>query len=237
MNEYYKFKGQFKVEVLDKDSNIIDTYEDHNFIMLPARRTIAEMFTNTQNTGLNKLMLGTSGVIDYIPITEENGFDKNRTSLYSQYKSVSSGSSVYLFKNEVIKVGNSYYRFNGDSGEVTVSSNTLSSSFTSVQKPYTYDFKIKSNIVNGTTNNARNSDNLCTISFTTDTSDNLRNTTVTYEFELGLTQGNEQNSERNTSAFSEAGLFINNRLFCMKCFPEKIKDSSTKLRIVWKIIF
>lgn len=239
MNEFYKFKGHFKAEVINSNNKVVDVYEDHNYIMLPARRVISEMFTSTNNTGLNYLILGTNGTIDDIPITEENGFSKLRTSLYSEYKYYAKNTTQYLYKYSIIKVDSKYYKYLSETGDVLLSRANLTDTtkFEIISKPYTYKLTVNTNVFDGETNIAKNSDNSCVISYTTDSGDNLENTTVTYVYEIGMTQGNGQNSERGTSSFTEAGMYINNRLFCMKCFPVKMKDSSTKLRITWKIIF
>ena len=66
------------------------------------------------------------------------------------------------------------------------------------------------------------------------------NTTVEYTFEIGSSVGNDQfitPSGSNYSLINEAAIFVNNRIFCMKCFPSKLKDDSTTLKIIWKIIF
>ena len=44
--------------------------------------------------------------------------------------------------------------------------------------------------------------------------------------------------ETRMTFFNEAGLYINDtELFCYRAFPTKVKDSSTSLRITWKIVF
>lgn len=237
LTEKYSFKGSFKVEVIDELNNIIDTYEDHNFIMEPARRTVSEMFTNSLNTGLNYLILGTCGGNEdiYIPMTEETGFSKDRTKIYSEFISVSLNTTVYLYKNEVVKIGSKYYQYHGNSGNVKITS--ALTNFTEVSKPYTYKLETKSHEYDGITNNSLNRNNTCLLSYTTDSGNNLENTTVTHTFIIGSNQGNSQDMTKNISVFNEAGLYYNNRLFCMKCFPAKVKDPSTQLKITWKIIF
>ena len=239
MNEYYNLKGHFKAEVIDKNGDVVDVYEEHNYIMLPARRVVSEMFTNTLNTGLNYLILGTHGTTNEVPITEENGFSKLRTSLYSEYAYYELNTTQYVYVYSIIKVGSKYYKYLGETGDVEITSQALAdtSKFEEISSPYVYKLYVNENVFDGETNIARNSDNSCVISYTTDSGDNLENTTVTYVYELGMTQGNDENPERGISSFTEAGMYINNKLFCMKCFPMKVKDSSTKLRITWKIIF
>lgn len=239
MNEFYRFKGHFKIETLDKNDNIIDVYEDHNFIMLPARRTISEMFTNTSHAGLKYLILGTGGTSNGTPITESNGFNKLRTSLYSEYRTLYNQNTYHIYKHEIIRVGAKYYKNLQEDGDYFLNSTNLSDTtkYLEVQKPYTYKLEVKTNVFDGDTNIAKNSDNSCVISYTTDSGDNLDNTSVTYTFEVGMSQANGQDTEREISTFNEAGMYINNRLFCMKCFNDKVKDNSTKFRITWTIIF
>lgn len=233
MNELFKpFKGYFKIECIDKDGNIKDSYEENNFIMRPARRTVAEIFSNFKNEGLNRLVLGTSGgsTTPYIPITEEKGFSKDRTHLYSEPIKTSNGSSLYLYKYEIVEVSNKTYRYIGENKNVFVDVN--SSDFEEIEN-YIYNFNIKQGIKkpDGATNHAENVNNICNISI--DPSGDLDSTIVTYTFELDMSQGNGKGS----AFFNEAGMYFNGKLFCSKCFTPKVKDESTKIKLIWKIIF
>ncbi len=242
MEDLVKFKGYFKIECL-KGDEVVDSYEDPNFIMTLARRTVAEMFSNAANTGLNKLVLGTAGgtSTQWIPITEATGFSKDRSHLYSEIIETTTGSSVYLYKFEIIKVGSTYYRYLGDAGTVTINTTNLSNTslFEIVEKPYVYTFGISPadspKTPNGTTNYAAKSGNECKIS--------LEDTSVVFSFILTMSEGNGQYNANSSSYgakcsfFNEAGMYFNNRLFCSKCFIPKVKDESTSIKLTWKIIF
>lgn len=83
IDEFVSLRGYFKVEAI-KDNKVIDVYEDHNFIMSPARISMAELFVGASKRRITKLRLGTSGFLKnpYTPITESNGFSKERNCLY-----------------------------------------------------------------------------------------------------------------------------------------------------------
>ena len=246
--KFSKFKGYFKIECYDRNNNLVDSFEDNNFIMKPARRTVAEMFSGKRNTGLNYLVLGTSGgtTTPYIPIIEENGFNKDRQHLYSESFQASLGQSLYLYKYETVKIGVKTYRYIGESDNVTLSTETLANSFEDCDDNYTYYFRIspsdRSKTPDGVTNYALSENNSCTIGIDANES-NLDATTVTFTFELGMSEGNNQHKASDVgygtacSLFNEAGMYFNGRLFCSKCFTPKVKDDSTRIKIVWKIIF
>jgi len=256
-DKYVDFKGYFKIECLDKDNNVKDCYEDNNYIMRCARRTVAEMFSNKKNTGLNKLVLGTCGGIEteFIPITEDNGFKRERTHLYSEPIEAGLGDIVKLYQYEIVSVkGLGEFRFINPTPEepetIEITSETLENTdiFNQI-KSYTYIFKIQNpesaKKPDGVKNYAASLNNNCTIylnEIDNDFSD-LENTTVTHVFEIGMSEANgqhkssEEGYSENVSLFNEAGMYFNNRLFCSKCFSAKVKDASTKVRITWKIVF
>ncbi len=244
MQELFKpFKGYFKIECIDKNGNITDSYEDKNFIMKPARRTVAEMFSGLKNEGLNKLVLGTSGGTNtpYIPITEESGFNKDRTHIYSESIKTTNGAVLNLYKYELVNISNKIYRYIGENGNVIVDIN--SGLFEEWNDNYTYTFEIKEGLKtpDGSSNYASNTNNVCNIDL--NPIENLDDTTVTFTFELGMSEGNNQHKASESgfgtmcSLFNEAGMYFNGRLFCSKCFTPKVKDDSTRIKIVWKIIF
>lgn len=80
--------GYFKIESLDKDGNVLDTFEKKNLIMNTARSNMAKLVAGV-STGsrINKLVLGTSGHkgTNYItPKDAGDGFVAARTELFSE---------------------------------------------------------------------------------------------------------------------------------------------------------
>ena len=57
---------------------------------------------------------------------------------------------------------------------------------------------------------------------------------VIYKFEIEQGVGHGMDDSAVT-AYTEAGLFSDNILFCIKTFPAKVKDNATKFVITWKI--
>jgi hypothetical protein len=60
-------------------------------------------------------------------------------------------------------------------------------------------------------------------------------TSVVFTIDIATAAGNSQND--TTSVFTEAALYANGRIFSMKTFKAKVKDSTVLLRIVWTITF
>ncbi len=56
-------------------------------------------------------------------------------------------------------------------------------------------------------------------------------TELTYTVDLADEAGNNS----GTAVFTEAALYAQDRIFSMKCFKAKVKDSSVLIRVIWKI--
>lgn len=239
IEQYDTLKGQFCVQCI-RDGKVIDEYVDHNYIMSSARRSMAELFVGANQRHITKLMLGTAGYINgnvYSPITEANGFSKERTKLYSESLTEKSlGQVVTVRTGELISVnGNTYQSRIKGLKTYTLTETVLRDSFNLFDTPL-YDYTVGVNSYNYSEYIANT--NLATDSVNNDVRleyDN--NNTVTYTFEISPSAGNEQYQNEHYSLFNEACIYINNRIFCMKCFPAKLKDDSTSLKIIWKIIF
>ena len=83
---FQKIKGYFKIESIDKNGNVIDSFENHNIVVDTARVVFAKLISgiSTQNV-INKLVLGTQGHIGndiLTPKTEKEGFDHTKTDLF-----------------------------------------------------------------------------------------------------------------------------------------------------------
>lgn len=241
IDEFVSLRGYFKVEAI-KDNKVIDVYEDHNFIMSPARISMAELFVGASKRRITKLRLGTSGFLKnpYTPITESNGFSKERNCLYcDSVKTTSMGQTVSVRTGEIIKIGNAYYQMTtkvGDPVSYRLTQNVLNTHFSVLEEPV-YGVNLEANAYNdtvfpGTNDISKNPGKYnIFVAYTPETS------TITYTFDVSTSFGNDQHQNPGYSLINEAGIFINNRLFCMKCFPSKLKDESTSLKITWKIMF
>ena len=87
-------KGYFKIELLDKDGNVKDTWEKHNLVVNSSRPVLAKHMANRSATPVNKLVLGTKGHIGdnlMTPKTANEGFTAARTNLFAEEE----GAFVY----------------------------------------------------------------------------------------------------------------------------------------------
>lgn len=233
-------RGEFCIQRL-RDGKVLDEYADHNYIMVPARKSVSELFVGTSKRRITALKLGTAGYLGdpYNPITEANGFSRSRTCLYSDSAVVHNiGDTISIKTGEIITVGGSKYQSKEYGAQsYKLSNSVLETKFNAFDTPlYTTTLAVKSyndTTFNGTVNYCTTADCSAFVKYNADES----NTTVEYTFEVGSTVGNDQNANPNYSLFNEAAIYINNRIFCMKCFPSKLKDDSTTLKIIWKIIF
>ena len=61
----------------------------------------------------------------------------------------------------------------------------------------------------------------------------ISGTTITYTIEIASLAGNNLSQV----SYTEAALYTGTDIFAMRCFPVRIKDSTTKFRITWAITF
>lgn len=69
-----------------------------------------------------------------------------------------------------------------------------------------------------------------------------QDTSVTFVVIIPMVEGNAQYIDNDdygipTTIFTEAGLFVNGRIFSLKTFQGLTKDDSVKLKITWTITF
>lgn len=261
MNDNIKtgFEGYFKVECI-KDGKVIDVFEDHNTIMRSARRSMAEIFLNRKNIDkniqfANRFVIGTEGstISDYTPKSEQTGFDKNKDPqcLYSEQpvKQVANGTTIALKKWDVVKYDGKYYRYSDIDASVVITDAIIAEKFIEAGKPYYYgiDFSLEQNTSNNTNlavGTSKDNRCRCTVSLPEDVSPGVLNQTVCqFVFVIPKNQANSQHNANDVgfnseiSIFTEAGLYVNGRLFSMKTFPAKVKDDTTELKVTWRIIF
>lgn len=257
------FEGYFKIECI-KNGKVIDSFEDHNAIMHSARRSMAEIFLNRANNGkqfANRFVLGTEGgtSTEYIPKTEAMGFSKDKPSqrIYAEdgFIQVVEGSRT-LNKFCVIQYKNKWYRYLGETKSVAINDDTVRNTdlFVNVSKPYwyeiTFDYSDKTKYVIGTDSNnvatGSSLSNRCSVKVSLPTdgkTDILDQSICQFVFYIPKGEANNQHTPSDTgyssniSLFTEAGLYVNGRLFSMKTFPAKVKDDTTEVQITWRIIF
>lgn len=253
-NDFFKtLQGHFYMECLDKDNNVIDKYEEHNMIMTDARKSMAEIFANLDGIKhAHRLTLGTMGYKDdsiFIPKDEAYGFTKSRDRLFCEpsKRLYNNGDIITtLLRNDIVSIvegeETAYYLYKGnDTANVLVSDETFASeSFTRLKsKPYSYsvDFTLPGfNVEAPTTIYNANKESLDQIGVV------QKDTSVIFTFVIDMESGNEQFVDDDrfsspSSLFNEACIVVNDRIFCMKTFPSKIKDDSIKFKIIWTITF
>jgi len=251
MLDNIKLKGHFKIQTIDKNNNILDEYEDHNMIMESARISMSEMFADLNaSTFINKIKLGTLGHIGdsiLIPKSALDGFVKERDRMFSEsYPSTIEINDIIdvIKKNDIFYINATipgYYRYlNADIENYTITDEVVSDEgiWEFIEnEPYTYSINFElpqenTDPINGTIAQNITEDNPGSGSIVsvlqTDTS-------VTFIIDIGTPAANEH--QINTSVFTEAALYANGRIFTMKTFKAKVKDSSILLRIRWTIIF
>lgn len=248
-------EGHFHLECLDKDENVIDVFDDHNMIMTSARQSMSEIFAKLDtSTWANKFIMGNLGNITGNILkakTESEGFVKARTSLFSEVPDViyKSGDLIEtLMLGDIIKYNMDggltdnyklYEYKNETSSNVVLSNSLIESNFGEVSTtPYTYaiEFKLPGHSMTSEENCI--SDEKSTDQVYVSTKD----TSVIFNFVIDTEnanngQHNVEDYDTPTSIFNEAAIYVNGRIFCMKCFPSKFKDLTVKLKIIWTITF
>lgn len=247
-------EGHFHLECLDKNDNVLDIFDDHNMIMTSARQSMSEIFAKLDtSTYANRVVLGNLGNITGNILkakTEAEGFVKTRTSLFSEVPSTVYKSGDML---EVINLGDiikynldggmtenyKLYEYTAESSTNVVLSNTIiQNNFSEVSTvPYTYEIPFE------LPGHSMTSEENCVTGETTDqVYVATKDTSIVFNFVIDTEnanngQHNVEDYDTPTSIFNEAAIYVNGRIFCMKCFPSKFKDLTVKLKIIWTITF
>ena len=82
-----KMKGYFKIQLLDDNNKIVDTYEDNNLIMDTAKLSMAQTIGRMlPNYYINEIRLGGEGVKPGTYITKDasDGFVSSRSELFAE---------------------------------------------------------------------------------------------------------------------------------------------------------
>ena len=248
----FNLKGDFSVQCIDVDGNVIDEYQEQNMIMELSRKSMAEIFAMKDGSkSIHRIKFGTSGHIGtniISPKSVNQGFVKERDRLFSDALDVvDNGILDTIITNDLLKfvsptrVGaeeNRLYRYLGPGAELLQIS-TVDFTATELWKdegtiePYTYwvDFDLPG-FDNVEADNISERDTGSGSSVTV----SQENEIVKFTFDLSTVAGNGANGDV-TSVYTEAALYANDRIFSMKTFKAKVKDSTILLRIVWAISF
>lgn len=254
MKDMVNFKGHFKIQALDADHNVLDEWEEDNMIMETARESMAEMFANlTSSTFINKFVLGTEGHVGTSVITPKGsgeGFVKERDRLFSEVLAgtVNTNDTLTIVRlNDVIyaepnTAATGYYKYLGaETGNYVVTDalleDTLVWEYIGATAPYTYNITFD---LPGTQVDLPDGDlagNIVEDDVAAGSTIKVlqSGTAVTFSIDISTSAGNSQNG--TTSIFTEAALYANSRIFAMKTFKAKVKDSTVLLRVDWTITF
>lgn len=253
MIDTVNFRGHFIIQAIDKNNNIIDEYKDDNMIMESARTTMSEIFANlNSNTFINKFIIGTLGHVNdsiLIPKGADDGFVKERDRLFSEAypTTIQIGTTLETIRqndifyiNATAEENRGYYRFlNSPVTNYTISDvNILLTEtweFLGTTQPYNYSINFTlpqtnieptGDLVSDLTEDDSGSGSVVKV--------HQSDTSVIFTIDVATAAAN---GETNTSVFTEAALYANDRIFSMKTFKAKVKDSTVLLRIIWTITF
>ena len=256
---YNAFHGHFKAERYDKNDNLIDTpVDDHNMIMTPARTSMAEIFAHLNNVDLSNAFyfgtMGHKGDNIYLPKDSGDGFTKERDRLFSQVsETIYNLDDVidFIHKNDIIQYNHIYYDINGiemneikylrytglDETDFVLTYEAIDKMEVLPEKPYV--IKIPFNFPG--TNDIDGSENVPE-GYNYSVQVTQQDTSVTFVVIIPMVEGNAQHVDEDdygipTTVFTEAGLYINGRIFSMKTFQGLTKDDSVKLKVTWTITF
>ena len=249
------FNGYFKIDAIDNDGNIVDSYEDKNMIMTDARTSMSEIFANLPtSTFIERFSLGTMGHVgtDVLsPKIDTDGFTNVRDRMFSESGSTAGSPTQINDILPVVNLGDVYYinatvpGFYSYLGANTTNYTVVQADVDNVAvweslgttAPYTYDVNFT---IPGTAVDLVNGDPATGITETdagAGTTVNVLRTGTSLEltFNIPTAAANSQNT--TYSSFTEASLQCNGRIFSLKTFKVKLKDATISLRITWRITF
>lgn len=210
-----KAVGHFSIQMLNKSGEVIDSYEDNNLVVNDARGAMSALLSGKKGSvGINTLVLGTRGhneVDNNILIPKpvgQNGYDENRTQLFSEEQGTPFFYTIKWDTNDLKDAGESPVEFTNNEVEFVAKGQRKKD--------------------NGSELNAENGKIPVKIT--------LQGNSVQYEFTIPEQYANGADGS-SVVAFTEAGLKCGEKLFSIKCFSAKIKETSVSIKIIWKIVF
>ncbi len=247
INEKYyemEYKGHFTIQTTDMSGNVLDEFIDDNLIVTTSRTSIAELFAGISTApSVNKIVIGTSGhnINVSVPKSIAEGLVRDRTRIFSESVDIADGGTYDVLLNDLFKYTgttaangtlNNYYRFIGTptTGVTTASIDFSGSDWVDVGATAEYTYPVTFDLPGTSTGSMTNITEPDSGSSATVVQSDRE---VTFTFTFGNTAGNNG----GIGQITEAGLYCNDRLFSIKTFPTKPKDSTVILRIIWKITF
>jgi len=207
-------EGFFKLECLDKEGNIIDSFEQQNMIMQKSKATVANstMGQYPQQDFINKIVLGDGGS-DNGNLLVGRDFSFTRINLFAEQNV---GETFTILFNPLGRAGNG-------------TAPTLAEFYTGdITAPGTSTVDI--NIINNST-----------IQYVFDISPGSGNSGggngVKPWTEAALYTRRDDNVDYSTDSETIGSPAKNGNIFAMRTFPAKIKDATTTFRITWEIVF
>jgi hypothetical protein len=211
-------EGYFKIQQLDKDRNVIDTYEDHNKIMIDSKKVMRNamkgMVTTTepviaQNIHINTFVLGTQGHDGNLLLPKT--FQYDRSDLFSIE---ATNGKVYPITFDVNgTIIDEGYDQDLPNAKIEDSKVTIKDISEINNEAIEYTFEIPVENAN---------DAGAAIAYTEAAMYTNQNQIIPG---IGGTPGNPIN------------VVDYGDLFAMRTFPAKIKDATTSFLITWRIIF
>jgi len=253
----HEMSGHFKIEAV-KDNKVIDVYADENMIMDNASVTMSELFANlNSSTFINEIRFGTMGHVGtniLQPKLPADGLIKARDRLFCESGSTAAqptnintnltvlNTNDIFYVNTTVLANAGYYRYMG----LTTTNYTVTDAEVlnvtvweplGTTTPYIYHISFT---IPGTALDLTNGDLATNIQEdTTSAGSSVRilqtGTSVSFIVDVSTSGGNSQ--FLNYSVFTEAALYANGRIFALKTFKSKIKDTTISLRVTWKITF
>lgn len=218
-------EGYLKIESFNREGKLIDTYETPNMIMKLSKASVAEAIKGTKHTGINdgsptpigtyenyisSFVLGNGGSVEGDLLTPRT-FSFARTELFAEEN----------YRSNTNPTKNTKYNITFDPGLANVQGNGATP------------------VVNEDAASGVSSQVFIT---TQDAS--------TIKYIIDIPADNANGPGQAPIAWSEVALYtqegqdlsdVNNKvlgkIFAMRTFPAKIKDTSTSFKITWKIVF
>lgn len=211
IEEYGKVRGILKIRSFDENNNLIEEFEDNNLIMNEAREAMQYMQGNVSVSGvfnpINGIKVGNFGTLS---INDSAGNPRQPGLGTDDY----SPSRNKLFQEESMsQQAFCFHQFfsnvSGDQGQMLQSDSHKM--FQGSQELQSYN-----------TQNCR-------------MTRSVQDRVITFDIDISGGQANNPNGDDIN--YSEVALMQGDKIFSMKTFQPKAKNSQTKLIITWSIIF
>lgn len=216
----FEIRGHVSIDIHDTNGNLSSHWEENNLIVDAGRINVAAGLGGFQVKPISKIVFGTMGVKTDNPLTPKtasDGFNVNRTALFSEEATSIDSKGI-----------GSWYSIEFDPSSVSGTVVTNTDGTTTVSGG-------QATIISETFNRAPGITHPVNTGITVSVAQAGKH--LVYQIVAPIGAMYDIGNTYQLLPISESGLYCDDLLFAMKCFPTRLKTQDSKFTLTWTIYF